>query len=56
MIKFFYLRESTLELQIQVKLFDGRIKCLTPIQVVNQDVPLLVLVDIINCFWAFCPR
>jgi len=47
-----FLTNSTIELVIQVKLFDGRIKCLTPIQVVNQDVPLLVLVDIINCFWA----
>jgi len=47
-----FLTNSTLKLVIQVKLFDGCIKNLTPIQVVNQEVPLLVLVDIINCFWA----
>src|SRR5690349_14264368 len=29
-----------------------RIKSLTPIQHVNQYVPLSVLVDIINCFWV----
>jgi hypothetical protein len=45
-----FLTNSTLELVIEVKLFDGRIKRLTPIQVVNQEVPLLVLVDIITVF------
>src|SRR4051812_23196549 len=50
--KVILLTKSTLELQIQVKLFDGRIKSLTPIQHVNKGVPLSVLVDIINCFWA----
>jgi hypothetical protein len=46
--KVLLLTKSTLELQIRVKYLDGRIKSLTPIQHVNQDVPLSVLVDIIN--------
>ena len=50
--KVLLLTKSTLELQILVKYFDGRINSLTPIQHVNKYVPLSVLVDIINCFWA----
>jgi len=46
-----FFTNSTLELRILVKYFDGRIKSLTPIQYVNKYVPLSVVVDIINCFW-----
>ena len=51
-----FLTNSTLELHIQVKYLDGRSKPLTRIQHVNKDVPLSVLVDIINCFWANWPK
>ena len=47
-----FLTNSTLQLSIQVKYFDGRSNSLTPNQHVNKYVPLSVLVDIINCFWA----